>query len=48
MALKDLELLTGELENLALLLRDETKPQARTVILHRVQEIIALIGRGGK
>jgi hypothetical protein len=46
MALKDLELLTGELETLAELMRVETRPQARTLILLRVQEIVGLIKRG--
>lgn len=42
-ALKDLELLTGELEKLAVLLRDETRPLARRVIMQRAQEIIKSI-----
>jgi hypothetical protein len=46
MALKELELLTGELETLALLLKQETRVQARWVILERVQEIMSLIKRG--
>jgi hypothetical protein len=48
MALKDLERLTGELENLALMLREEHRPQARWVILERVQEIMNQIGEGLK
>ncbi len=43
MALKDLERLTGELEELAVLLKAETRPLARRVIMERVQEIIAVI-----
>ncbi len=46
MALKDLEQLTGELQKLAQLLRQETRPQARWVILKRVHEIMSLIERG--
>lgn len=46
MALKELELLTGELENLAHMLKWETRPQARWVIMQRVQEIMDLIGKG--
>ena len=46
MALKDLEQLTGELEKLAQLLRQETRTQARWVIMARVQEIMDLIGKG--
>ena len=39
MALKDLERYLGELEELAVLLKAETKPLARRVIMGRVQEI---------
>lgn len=46
MALKDLERLTGELEELAILLRRESRPQARWVIMQRVQEIMDMIGKG--
>jgi hypothetical protein len=46
MALKDLELLTGELENLAQLLRQETRTQARWIIMQRVHEIMSMIGKG--
>jgi hypothetical protein len=48
MAVKDLERLTGELSELAALLRQETRPQARWVIMQRVQEIMAQIGEGVK
>ncbi len=43
MALKELERLTGELGELAVLLRAETRPQARRVIMERVQEIMRAI-----
>lgn len=46
MALKDLERLTGELEELAVLMRQETRPQARWVILQRVHEIMETIEKG--
>jgi hypothetical protein len=46
MPLKDLELLTGELENLVLLLKQETRTQARWLIMQRVKEIMDLIGKG--
>lgn len=46
MALKELERLTGELEELALLLRQEARPQARMVIMQRVQEIMDMIEKG--
>jgi hypothetical protein len=42
-ALKELEQLTGELEELAVLLRAETRPQARRVIMQRAQEIMRVI-----
>jgi hypothetical protein len=45
MALKELERLTGELADLAQLLRAETRPLARTMILARVDEIMKQIGR---
>lgn len=45
MALKDLERLTGELEELAALLKAETRPLARRVIMERVQEIVSTIGQ---
>jgi hypothetical protein len=48
MALKELERLTGELEELKRLLRQETRPQARWIILGRVQEIMTRIGEGFK
>ena len=44
MALKELERLTGELEELTCLLRQESKTEARWVIFRRVQEIISMIG----
>lgn len=44
MALKDLPRLTGELKELAQLLRQETRPQARWIIMQRVQEIMNMIG----
>lgn len=44
MALKELELLTGELEKLAELFKAETRTQARLIILRRAHEIMALIG----
>jgi hypothetical protein len=44
MALKELELLTGELEQLALMLRDENRSQARLEIMRRVHEIMTEIG----
>lgn len=46
MALKELERLTIELQELAHCLREETRPQARVVIMQRVQEIMELIGKG--
>jgi hypothetical protein len=46
MALKDLERLTGELEKLAHLLKEETRSKARWVIIQRVQEIMSEIGAG--
>ncbi len=46
MALKDLERLTGELKTLAHLMRQEARPQARLLIMQRVQEIVAEIGKG--
>ena len=46
MALRDLEQLTRELEQLAQLLKQETKAAHRVVILQRVQEIMDSIGRG--
>jgi hypothetical protein len=46
MALKDLERLTSELKHLALLLKAETRPTARLVIMERVQEIVSTIGKG--
>lgn len=46
MALKDLERLTAELEELAQLLKAETRPSARVVIMERVQEIVVAIGKG--
>ncbi|MCM2280576.1 MAG: hypothetical protein NDI61_01870 [Bdellovibrionaceae bacterium] len=46
MALRELERLTQELEELANLLRAETKPASRLVILERVQEIMGSIGKG--
>ena len=48
MALKDLERLTGELRELAQLLRQETRTQARWIILQRVQTIMAVIEKGFK
>lgn len=45
MALRELERLTGELEDLAQLLRQETRTQARWVILTRVQQIMDRIGK---
>jgi len=47
-ALKDLERLTGELEDLAILLKQETRSQARRVIMQRVHEIMILIEKGMK
>ena len=44
--LRDLEMLTGELEELQVLLRQEVRPPARCLILERVQEIMNLIGKG--
>lgn len=46
MALKELERLTRELENLAELLKGETKPVARLVILQKAQEIMGSIEKG--
>ena len=46
MALRDLEQLTRELEELKELLKAETKASSRIVILSRVQEIMDSIGRG--
>jgi hypothetical protein len=46
MALKDLRRLTGELQELAQLLRQETRTQARWIIIQRVQEIMEMIGEG--
>lgn len=46
MALKDLERLTTELTELAVLLKAETRPTARLVIMERVQEIVVAIGKG--
>lgn len=46
MALKDLERLTGELGDLAILLKQETHPQARRVIIQRAHEIMTLIEKG--
>ena len=46
MALKDLERLTSELEELTCLLEQESKTEARWVIFRRVQEIISMIGEG--
>jgi hypothetical protein len=48
MALKELERLTGELSKLAGLLKDETRPQARWIIMQRVQEIMVTIEEGVK
>lgn len=48
MALKELERLTQELEQLAGILRSETKPAARLLILQRVNEIMGSIGKGLK
>lgn len=45
MALKELERLTGELEELAVLLKAETRPLARRVIMERVKEIVWAIAR---
>jgi len=47
-ALKDLRRLTKELEELAQMLRTETRRQARWLIFRRVNEIIRLIGEGMK
>ncbi len=46
-ALKELERLTGELEELAVLLKAETRPQARRVIMERVQEIVLVVREKG-
>ena len=46
MALKELELLAGELEELLSLLRQEGRPPARRIIMLRVQEVMHLIGKG--
>ena len=43
---KELEQLTTELAELAALLKQETKPRSRMVILQRVQEIMSVIGQG--
>jgi hypothetical protein len=48
MALKELERLAGELEELKGLLKAETRTQARWLILQRVQEIMNRIGEGFK
>jgi hypothetical protein len=48
MALKDLERLTRELEQLTQLLRAETRRAARALIFQRVQEIIGKIQEGTK
>jgi hypothetical protein len=48
MALKELKRLTGELEELAQLLKQETRAQARWIIMRRVSEIMHLIGEGLK
>lgn len=45
-ALKDLRRLTMELEELAHMLRTETRRQARWLIIRRVNEIMRLIGEG--
>jgi hypothetical protein len=42
-ALKELERLTTELKDLALLLKEENRPQARWLILARVREIVLAI-----
>ena len=46
MALKDLELLSSELGELAVLLKAETRPLARRVIMERVNEIVRSIKKG--
>ena len=46
MALKELERLTRELEKMAELLKAETNPASRLVILQQVQEIMGSISRG--
>ena len=43
MALKDLERLNRELEELAVLLGAETRPLARRVIIERVSEIMRAV-----
>ena len=46
MSVRELERLTNELAELALMLKQETQPRSRMVILQRVQEIMAMIGQG--
>lgn len=46
MALKELERLAGELNELKGLLKAETRTQARWLILQRVQEIMTQIEEG--
>ena len=46
MALKELELLTQELADLAVLYRQERRFRARAIIIERVKEIMLKIGKG--
>lgn len=48
MAIEDLMRLSGELEELAHLLKSETRTQARWIIMQRIHEIILTIGEGIK
>lgn len=45
MALQELRRLTNELEELSLLLKAETRPHARWVIMRRMNELIRQINR---